>query len=210
MPTQPSRQLETFDNPNPERDYTIEITMPEFTCLCPKTGQPDFATLYLDYIPDKKCVELKALKLYIWSFRNEGAFHEAVTNKILGDLVTATGPRYMRLRAEFYVRGGIYTTVTAEHRKPGFNPPPPVPRPKAAQQAEIAGHEPPQAIPAGAKTGKPKAEAGPTSSRFRMLARNRRPEFPDEAEEPEPAATTAPPTTTSAKAKNPATPANPL
>jgi hypothetical protein len=210
MPTQPSRQLETFDNPNPERDYTIEITMPEFTCLCPKTGQPDFATLYLDYIPDKKCVELKALKLYIWSYRNEGAFHEAVTNKILGDLVAATQPRTMRLRAEFYVRGGIYTTVTAEHRKPGFNPPPPVPRPNVTQQAEIAGHEPPAEIPAGAKTGKPKAEVGPTSSRFRMLARNRRPEFPEELEEPEPAEPAKAKPAAPAKPKTPAAPQNPL
>ena len=129
MPTQPSKQLETFENPNPERDYTIEITMPEFTCLCPKTGQPDFATLYLDYIPDRKCVELKSLKLYIWAYRSEGAFHEAVTNRILSDLVKATEPRYMQLTAEFYVRGGVFTTVTAEHRKPGFASPPPAPQP---------------------------------------------------------------------------------
>src|SRR4030065_685925 len=129
MPTQPSKQLETFANPNPERDYTIEISMPEFTCLCPKTGQPDFATLYLDYIPDRKCVELKSLKLYIWASRSGGPFHEAVTNQILGDLVAATAPRYMRLRAEFYVRGGVFTTVTAEYRKPGFASPPPAPPP---------------------------------------------------------------------------------
>lgn len=121
MPTQPSKQLEIFDNPHPERDYLIRIVMPEFTCLCPKTGQPDFAILYLDYIADGKCVELKSLKNYIWSYRNEGAFHEAVTNKILNDLVAATEPRYMQLRAEFNVRGGIYTTVIAEHRKPGWN-----------------------------------------------------------------------------------------
>lgn len=125
MPTKPSKVLETFDNPNPERDYLIEITMPEFTCLCPKTGQPDFATLYLEYVADKKCVELKALKSYIWSFRNEGAFHEAVTNAILNDLVAATAPRYMRLRAEFFVRGGIYTSVTAEHRKSDWRGTPP-------------------------------------------------------------------------------------
>lgn len=123
MPTQPTKHLETFENPNPERDYTIEIVMPEFTCLCPKTGQPDFATLYLDYIPDRKCVELKSLKLYIWSFRNEGAFHEAVTNRILDDLVNATAPRYMKLTAEFGVRGGIYTNVIAEHRDPKWAPP---------------------------------------------------------------------------------------
>ena len=103
MPTKPSKDLETFENPHPERDYTIEIESPEFTCLCPKTGQPDFATLYLDYIPDRKCVELKSLKLYYWSYRDQGGFHEAVTNKILNDLVAATEPRYMRLRAEFNV-----------------------------------------------------------------------------------------------------------
>jgi 7-cyano-7-deazaguanine reductase len=96
------------------------MEIPEFTCLCPKTGQPDFATLYLDYIPDRLCVELKSLKLYIWSFRNEGAFHEAVTNEILDHLVAATSPRYMRLKAEFSVRGGIYTTIVAEHRKSGW------------------------------------------------------------------------------------------
>ena len=111
----PSKALETFPNPNPERDYAIHMRIPEFTCLCPKTGQPDFATLLLDYVPDRKCVELKSLKLYIWSFRNEGRFHEAVTNEILDDLVRATRPRYMRLTARFLVRGGIYTTVVAEH-----------------------------------------------------------------------------------------------
>jgi 7-cyano-7-deazaguanine reductase len=118
--TQPSRQLETFLNPAPERDYTIRMTMPEFSCLCPKTGQPDFATLKLEYVPDLRCVELKSLKLYIWSFRDQGAFHEAVTNEILGDLVKATDPRFMRLTADFLVRGGIYTVVVAEHRKPGW------------------------------------------------------------------------------------------
>ena len=96
------------------------MEIPEFTCLCPKTGQPDFATLVLDYVPDKLCVELKSLKLYIWSYRNEGAFHEAVTNRILDDLVAATKPRFMRLTARFYVRGGIFTTVVAEHAKPGW------------------------------------------------------------------------------------------
>jgi 7-cyano-7-deazaguanine reductase len=118
--TQPSRTLETFVNPAPERDYTIRMTIPEFTCLCPKTGQPDFATLKLEYVPDQRCVELKSLKLYIWSFRDRGAFHEAVTNEILRDLATATEPRFMRLAAEFNVRGGIYTTVVAEHRKSGW------------------------------------------------------------------------------------------
>ncbi len=112
-----STSLEIFANPAPERDYTIRMTIPEFSCLCPKTGQPDFATLKLEYVPDERCVELKSLKLYIWSFRNRGAFHEAVTNEILGDLVAATSPRFMRLVAEFNVRGGIYTTIVAEHRR---------------------------------------------------------------------------------------------
>lgn len=124
MPSQPSKALETFPNPAPERDYQIHIEIPEFTCLCPKTGQPDFATLILDYIPDERCVELKSLKLYIWSFRNEGHYHEAVTNRILGDLAGALAPRFMRLTARFYVRGGIFTTVVAEHRKPGWQPAP--------------------------------------------------------------------------------------
>ena len=101
----PNRDLETFPNPNPERDFTIRISIPEFTCLCPKTGQPDFATLKLEYVADQACVELKSLKLYMWSFREEGAFHEAVTNHILGDLVAATSPRFMRLTADFNVRG---------------------------------------------------------------------------------------------------------
>jgi len=126
MTSMPSRQLETFSNPHPARDYRIHMEIPEFTCLCPKTGQPDFATLVLDYIPDQRCVELKSLKLYIWSYRDEGAFHEAVTNRILEDLVAATAPRFMRLTARFYVRGGIFTTVVAEHRAPGWTPPPPV------------------------------------------------------------------------------------
>ncbi len=112
--------METFANPSPERDYTIRMTIPEFTCLCPKTGQPDFATLKLEYVPDERCVELKSLKIYIWSFRDRGAFHEAVTNEILTALVAATSPRFMRLSAEFNVRGGIYTTVVAEHARPGW------------------------------------------------------------------------------------------
>jgi 7-cyano-7-deazaguanine reductase len=99
------------------------MEIPEFTCLCPKTGQPDFATLILDYIPDKKCVELKSLKLYIWSYRDEGTFHEAVTNRIVDDLVSVMKPRYLRLTARFYVRGGIFTTVVVDHRKPGWEPP---------------------------------------------------------------------------------------
>jgi 7-cyano-7-deazaguanine reductase len=123
---EPSTRLETFANPTPQRDYTIRMTMPEFSCLCPKTGQPDFATLKLEYVPHEICVELKSLKLYIWSFRDQGAFHEAVTNQILSDLVRATAPRFMRLLAEFNVRGGIYTTVTAEHRRPEWAPPSPI------------------------------------------------------------------------------------
>jgi len=126
MPTQPSTQLETFPNPEPERDYTIRMTLPEFTCLCPRTGQPDFATLELEYVPDRLCVELKSLKLYIWSFRDRGAFHEAVTNEIADHLVEATRPRFLRLTARFNVRGGIYTTVVVERRQPGWQPPAPV------------------------------------------------------------------------------------
>src|SRR5438445_6523537 len=118
-----AQSLETFPNPAPGRDFAIHMQIPEFTCLCPKTGQPDFATLFLDYIPDAKCVELKSLKLYIWSYRDEGAFHEAVTNRILDDLVAATQPRFMRLTAKFGVRGGIYTTVIAEHRAPDWQAP---------------------------------------------------------------------------------------
>ena len=124
MPSQPSKVLETFPNPAPGPDFLIRMQIPEFTCLCPKTGQPDFATLYLDYIPDKTCVELKSLKLYVWSYRDEGAFHEAVTNRILDDLAAATRPRFMRLTAKFYVRGGIFTTVVAEHRRKGWKPAP--------------------------------------------------------------------------------------
>lgn len=116
MPTQPSKTLETFANPERGRDYAIRMRVPEFTCVCPKTGQPDFATLYLEYVPERRCIELKSLKLYLWSYRNEGAFHEAVTNRILDDLVAATQPRFMRLTAVWNVRGGIYTHVVAEHR----------------------------------------------------------------------------------------------
>ncbi|MBB5270525.1 preQ(1) synthase [Quisquiliibacterium transsilvanicum] len=124
MPSLPSKTIETFPNPNPERDYRVHIEVPEFTCLCPLTGQPDFATITIDYIPDKRNLELKSLKLYMWSFRDEGAFHEAVTNRILGDLAGATKPRFMRLTAKWYVRGGIFTTVVAEHRKRGWKPAP--------------------------------------------------------------------------------------
>ena len=126
MPSKPRKALDTFPNPHPRRDFRIHMEIPEFTCLCPKTGQPDFATLYLDYIPDRTCVELKSLKLYIWSYRNEGAFHEAVTNRILDDLAAATRPRFMRLTARFFVRGGIFTTVVAETRKRGWRPQPAV------------------------------------------------------------------------------------
>ena len=122
MPSSPSKILEVFDNPNIEKDFVIRIDIPEFTCLCPKTGQPDFATLHLEYIADKQCVELKTLKNYIWSFRNEGAFHEAVTNQILDDLVSVLDPRFMRLKAIFNVRGGIYTTVESEHRQKHWLP----------------------------------------------------------------------------------------
>ncbi|HXV27352.1 MAG TPA: preQ(1) synthase [bacterium] len=121
MPTRPSKQLEVFKNPYPHRDYEIRMECPEFTCLCPKTGQPDFATLRIVYIPDQLCVELKSLKLYLWSYRDEGAFHEAVTNKILEDLVKALRrPRQIEVEANFYVRGGIHTVVKASYRKPRF------------------------------------------------------------------------------------------
>lgn len=124
MSTQPSKILETFPNPFPQRDYTIRMRIPEFTCLCPKTGQPDFATIHIDYVPDQLCVELKALKLYMWSFREEGGFHEAMTNGILDDLVSAISPRFMRVTGEWNVRGGIYTNVVAEHRQDGWSPAP--------------------------------------------------------------------------------------
>lgn len=126
MGSSPTKTLETFPNPEPGRDYTIRMEIPEFTCLCPRTGQPDFATLYLAYVPDQLCVELKSLKLYVWSFRDEGAFHEAVTNRILEDLVQAVAPRFMRVTGAFNVRGGITTTVVAEHRAEGWECPTPV------------------------------------------------------------------------------------
>ncbi len=220
MPTQPSKQLETFANPNPERDYTIEIRIPEFTCLCPKTGQPDFATLYLDYVPDRRCIELKSLKLYIWSFRNEGVFHEAVTNAILTDLVAATAPRYMRLRAEFYVRGGIYTVVTAEHRDSAWAPLPPVtvPPPESSPEPTLESSpetdlepetpepaaapdpvrkNPEAAVPARGGTGRS------TEGRFRMLARERRAptQAAKEPAKPEPPATTRSPGKSAASEK---------
>ncbi|MBX3703568.1 MAG: preQ(1) synthase [Steroidobacteraceae bacterium] len=122
----PTGDLDTFPNPETGRDYTIRMRMPEFTCLCPRTGQPDFATLDLEYVPDALCVELKSLKLYIWSFRDRGAFHEAVTNEIANRLVALLDPRFLRLTAQFNVRGGIYTTVIAEHRRPGWTAPQPL------------------------------------------------------------------------------------
>ncbi|MHB8727887.1 MAG: preQ(1) synthase [Sulfuricaulis sp.] len=204
MPTQPGKNLETFPNPHPGRDYIIGIECPEFTCLCPKTGQPDFATLFLDYVPDRLCVELKSLKLYVWSYRGEGHFHEDVTNRILNDLVAALQPRYLRLRAKFNVRGGIYTTIEAEHRHSSWNPIPPPPiadLPRETQKLpQNERPEPAATKPASVKTvlkspvplttpvPRPKptaptpapapvpAPAAPVSDRFRMLRRARRPE----------------------------------
>ena len=121
-PSAPSRELQVFDNPAPERDYVIRFDVPEFTCLCPLTGQPDFAHFTIEIVADRLCVELKSLKMYFWSYRNEGAFHEKVTNTILDDIVKAINPRYARLTAKWYVRGGVYTTVVAEHRQPGWQP----------------------------------------------------------------------------------------
>ena len=126
MPATPTTQLETFANPQVERDYTIRMRIPEFTCLCPRTGQPDFATLDLEYVPDRRCVELKSLKLYVWSYRDRGAFHEAVTNEIADHVHAAVEPRFLRLTAQFNVRGGIHTTVVAERRQPGWQPAPQV------------------------------------------------------------------------------------
>ena len=126
MPTAAAKKLETFPNPATDKDYTIHMEIPEFTCLCPKTGQPDFAVITLDYVPDRLCIELKSLKLYIWSFRDVGTFHETVTNDILDDLCEAIKPRFMRVTAKFNVRGGIYTTVTAEHRQPDWQASAPV------------------------------------------------------------------------------------
>ncbi len=126
MATKPSKDLETFPNPKPGRDYTIRMRIPEFTCLCPKTGQPDFATIQLEYVPDQTCIELKSLKLYIWAFRDQGAFHEAVTNDILDDLVDSCAPHFMRVTALFNVRGGIDTTVVAEYRRETWVAPEPV------------------------------------------------------------------------------------
>jgi 7-cyano-7-deazaguanine reductase len=124
MPSKPVNKIETFPNPAPQRDYHVHMEIPEFTCLCPMTGQPDFANLFLDFIPDQKNIELKSLKLYIWSYRDQGTFHEAVTNKIADDLVKAMQPRFLRLTAKFFVRGGIFTNVVVEHTKKGWKPAP--------------------------------------------------------------------------------------
>jgi 7-cyano-7-deazaguanine reductase len=126
MPTAPTRELETFPNPEAARDYTIRMQIPEFTCLCPRTGQPDFATLELEYVPDQLCVELKSLKLYIWSFRDRGAYHEAVTNEIADQLQSALQARFLRLSARFNVRGGIFTSIVAERRQRDWHPAPQV------------------------------------------------------------------------------------
>ncbi|MBN1687729.1 MAG: NADPH-dependent 7-cyano-7-deazaguanine reductase QueF [Candidatus Omnitrophica bacterium] len=123
MPSRPSKKLEVFANPCPGRDYEIRMECPEFTCVCPQTGQPDFATMRLFYIPDQWCVELKSLKLYFWSYRDEGHFHEKVTNQILEDLVKVTQPRYLRLTADFNVRGGIHTVIQVDHTKKGYKIP---------------------------------------------------------------------------------------
>jgi 7-cyano-7-deazaguanine reductase len=130
-PSAPGKQLDVFDNPAPERDYVVRFDVPEFTCHCPLTGQPDFAHFTIDYIPDAKCVETKSLKQYFWSYRNEGAFHEKVTNTILGDLVKAMKPRFIRIHADWFVRGGIRTFVTVEHRKKGWKALPKVELPAA-------------------------------------------------------------------------------
>lgn len=122
-PSKPSKQLSTFENPNPDNDYTIRITVPEFTCLCPLTGQPDFADFVIEYVPEAACVELKSLKMYFWSFREEGGFHEKLTNEILNKLVAVTEPRFMRLSANWNVRGGIYTTVVAQYKATDWQPP---------------------------------------------------------------------------------------
>lgn len=137
MSKKPSNVLKFFPNPHPGRDFVVHMQIPEFTCLCPMTGQPDFAALTLDYIPDRRCVELKSLKLYIWSFRDQGAYHEAVTNHILGDLVSLLAPRYMKLQAKFFVRGGIFTTVVAEHRKRGWKAAPVVMLPTFTAESSV-------------------------------------------------------------------------
>ena len=136
-PTAPSKQLHVFANPAPQRDYVIQFQVPEFTCHCPLTGQPDFAHFTIEMISDRLCVELKSLKLYFWSYRNEGAFHEKVTNTVLDDIVAAAKPRFIRITARWYVRGGIYTNVVAEYRKPGWKPRPRVDLPPQAEQQSV-------------------------------------------------------------------------
>ncbi|MEP7283621.1 MAG: preQ(1) synthase [Rubrivivax sp.] len=134
-PTRPSRDLQAFANPAPQRDYVLHFDVPEFTCLCPLTGQPDFAHFTIQIVPDQLCVELKSLKLYFWSYRDEGAFHERVTNSIVDDLVRTIRPRFVRVEADWFVRGGIGTRITAEHRKKGWRPDAPVLLPPAAGPA---------------------------------------------------------------------------
>lgn len=138
-PSAPSRELHVFPNPSPKRDYLIQFQVPEFTCFCPLTGQPDFAHFTIDCIADRLCVELKSLKMYMWSYRNEGAFHEKVTNDILDDIVRTIAPRYLRITARWYVRGGIYTNVVVEHRKKGWKPTPPVALPALPSETGLTG-----------------------------------------------------------------------
>jgi 7-cyano-7-deazaguanine reductase len=138
-PSAPSKELLVFPNPAPERDYVIQFQIPEFTCLCPLTGQPDFAHFTIDIVADALCVELKSLKMYMWSFRNEGAFHEKVTNDILSEIVSTTAPRFARITAKWYVRGGIYTNVVAEHRQPGWAPAPVVTLPTHSAETGLLG-----------------------------------------------------------------------
>lgn len=138
-PSAPSRHLDVFPNPAPERDYVIQFQVPEFTCFCPLTGQPDFAHFTIDCIADKLCIELKSLKMYMWSYRNDGAFHEKVTNDILTDMVKAINPRYIRITAKWYVRGGIYTNVVVDHRKKGWKPAPKVDLPQLGHETGMLG-----------------------------------------------------------------------
>ena len=138
-PSAPSKELQVFPNPAPKRDYVIQMQVPEFTCHCPLTGQPDFAHFTIEMIADKLCIELKSLKMYMWSYRNEGAFHEKVTNTILDDIVKASDPRFVRITAKWYVRGGIYTNVVVEHRKKGWKPQPVVELPKHGPETGMLG-----------------------------------------------------------------------
>jgi 7-cyano-7-deazaguanine reductase len=136
-PSLPSKELHVFPNPSPKRDYVIQFQVPEFTCHCPLTGQPDFARFTIDMVPDQSCIELKSLKMYFWSYRNEGAFHEKVTNDILDDIVSVSTPRYIRITAQWYVRGGIYTNVVVEHRKKNWKPMSPVVLPQHPSQTGV-------------------------------------------------------------------------